>query len=200
MDAQRSGALIDLEIDRALAAALAVEPSAEFLARVRTRIASEPEPSAWRFPWTLATVGAMALALVSTVSVLHLNQAMPPVETVLEPLPSRALVFASLSLMPAMVPNVVSGFSRTRGASRTGGNIRTDMVRTEPEVLIDAGEAAALRRLFDRSSEGRIDLRAFEEIEETPQITAALPVANDIEIAPITIEPLAAVNPEGARQ
>ena len=200
MDPQRSGALIDPDIDRALSAALAVEPSAEFLARVRTRIASEPEPSAWRFPWTLTAVGAMALALVSAVGVLHMNQAMPPTETVLEPLPSRALVFASLSLMPAMVPNVVSGFSRTKGAGRTRRTVTADVVRTEPEVLIDAGEAAALRRLFNRSSEGRIDLRAFEEIEETPQITAALPVANDIEIAPITIEPLAPVNPEGARQ
>ena len=71
------------------------------------------------------------------------------------------------------------------------------MVRTEPEVLVDAGEAAALRRLFSRSSEGRIDPWAFEE---APQVIAALPVANEIEIAPITIEPLVPVNPEGARQ
>lgn len=191
MDAQRSGALIDPDIDRALAAALAVEPSAEFLARVRTRIATEPEPSAWRFPWTLAAVGAMALALVSAVSVLHLNQAMPPADTVLAPLPSKALVFASLSLVPGMVPSVGSGFSRTKRRAPAAA------VRAEAEVLIDAGEAAALRRLFNRSSEGRIDLHAFEE---APQITAALPVGTDIEIAPITIEPLAPVNSEGARQ
>ena len=195
MDPQRSGALIDSEIDRALAAALAVEPSAEFLARVRTRIASEPEPSAWRFPWTFAAVGAMALALVSAVGVLHMNQVMPQAETVLEPLPSRALVFASLSLMPTMVTNM--SIRRPVKKVKQAGNVAATFDRTEPEVLIDAGEAAALRRLFSRSIEGRIDPWAFEE---TPQVTAALPVANEIEIAPITIEPLVPVNPEGARQ
>ena len=195
MDAQRSGALIDLDIDRALAAALAVEPSAEFLARVRTRIAGEPEPSAWRFPWTLAAVGAMALALVSAVSVLHLNQAMPPTETVLEPLPSRALVFASLSLMPTMVANM--SIRRPVKKVQQAEEVAATRNPTEPEVLLDAGEAAALRRLFSRSSEGRIDPWAFEE---APKVTAALPVPNEIEIAPITIEPLVPVNPEGARQ
>jgi hypothetical protein len=185
MDAQRSGALIDPDIDRMLAAALAVEPSADFLARVRTRIASEPEPSAWRFSWTFAAVGAMALALVSAVGVLHMNPAMPPAETVLAPLPSRALVFASLSL----VPTVVSNMSIRRPVRK--------VKEAELEVLIDAGEAAALRRLFRDANEGRVDLTA---LAETAQVSAAWSAPNEIEIAPITIEPLVAVNPEGARQ
>jgi hypothetical protein len=192
MDAQRSGALIDPEIDRVLAAALAVEPSAEFLARVRTRIASEPEPSAWRFPWTFAAVGAMALALASAAAVVQMTQALPPAEAVLAPLPSRALVFASLSLMPAMV----SKMSMRRPVKKAENLAATDN-RAEPEVLIDSGEAAALRRFFTGASEGRIDLTTLAEV---PQVTAARPAPNEIEIAPITIEPLVAVNSEGARQ
>ena len=197
MDAQRSGALTDSEIDGALSAALAVEPSAEFVARVRTRIAGEPEPSAWWYPWTFALAGAMALAFASAVGVLQMNQAMPPAEAVLAPLPSRALVFASLSLVPGMgmISSVGSGFSRIRR------RVVSPVVRAEPEVLpeviIDAGEAAALRRLFSRPKEGRVDLTT---LAETPDVSAALTVLNPIEIAPIVVEPLGSVNSEGARQ
>jgi hypothetical protein len=197
MDAQRSGALTDSEIDDALSAALAVEPSTEFLARVRTRIASEPEPSRWGYPWTLAAAGAMALAFASAVAVLQMNQAMPPAEAVLAPLPSRAFEFASLSLLPGMgmVPSVRSGFSRIRR------RVVSPIVRAEPEVLpeviIDAGEAAALTRLFSRPKEGRIDLTT---LAETVQVNAALTVLNPIEIAPIIVEPLGSVTAEGARQ
>ena len=48
MDGARPDALSDAQLDRELEAALGVEPSPEFLARVRTRIAVEPEPSRWR--------------------------------------------------------------------------------------------------------------------------------------------------------
>ena len=207
MDAQRSGALTDSEIDGALSAALAVEPSAEFVARVRTRIASEPEPSGWRYPWTLAAAGAMALAFASAVAVLQMNQAMPPAEAVLAPLPSRALAFASLSLVPGMgmVSSVGSGFLSAEALAKAVSRIRRRVVsptlRAEPEVIpeviIDAGEAAALRRLFSSVSEGRIELTMAAE---APQVNAALTVLNPIEIAPIVVEPLGSVNSEGARQ
>ena len=40
--------LSDSQLDRELESALGIEPSPEFLARVRTRIAAEPELSLWR--------------------------------------------------------------------------------------------------------------------------------------------------------
>ena len=51
-------------IDEEIRDALKIEPSPDFLARVRTRIASEPAPSAWRWSWTVAAAGAMAIAVV----------------------------------------------------------------------------------------------------------------------------------------
>ena len=64
--------LSDSELDRELASALGVEPSQEFLARVRTRIAGEPKVSVWRlalwrrgFPFEVMTgVAAVVLAVV----------------------------------------------------------------------------------------------------------------------------------------
>lgn len=48
------------ELDRELMAALAVEPSADFRARVRMRIAAEPDPAS--FPRSVGSFGAWMLA------------------------------------------------------------------------------------------------------------------------------------------
>ena len=48
MDGAKPDVLSDAQLDRELEAALGVDPSPEFLARVRTCIASEPEPAVWR--------------------------------------------------------------------------------------------------------------------------------------------------------
>jgi len=97
MAAHRFGdPLTDGEIDRALATALAVEPSPEFVARVRMRIASEPEPSDWRFSWMFAA-SACTLAIAMAVTVMQMNH------PVLAPgLPAKAL--DGLSLLPALLP------------------------------------------------------------------------------------------------
>jgi cytochrome c556 len=86
----------DGDIDRALATALAVEPSPEFLARVRMRIAREPEPSDCRFSWVYAA-GACTIAIVIAVTVMQMNH------PELSPgLPSKT--FGDLSLLPALLP------------------------------------------------------------------------------------------------
>jgi len=97
MAAHRFGdPLTDGEIDRALAKALSVEPSPEFVARVRMRIASEPEPSDWRFSWMFAA-SACTLAIAMAVTVMQMNH------PVLAPgLPAKAL--GGLSLLPALLP------------------------------------------------------------------------------------------------
>jgi cytochrome c' len=97
MPAHRFGEpLTDGDIDRALGAALAVEPSPEFLARVRMRIASEPEPSGWRLPWMLAA-GACTIAVAVAITVMQTSHpALAP------GLPSTA--FGDLSFLPARLP------------------------------------------------------------------------------------------------
>ena len=55
MDAERRDeALTASALDGEIRAALDVDPSPEFLARVRTGIASEPRQAAWRWPWMTA--------------------------------------------------------------------------------------------------------------------------------------------------
>ena len=51
-------------LDRELAAALSVDPSPEFVARVRARVADEPAPSSWRIP-RMVTAGVALAAVVA---------------------------------------------------------------------------------------------------------------------------------------
>ena len=54
-------------IDEEIRKALQVDASPEFLARVRTRIASEPAPAAWRWSWGFAAACAVAASVVAVV-------------------------------------------------------------------------------------------------------------------------------------
>ena len=56
-------------LDRELAAALAVDPSPEFTARVRARVAREPAPSVWRLPRLMLAAAALAVIVVAALSV-----------------------------------------------------------------------------------------------------------------------------------
>lgn len=64
----REQPLTDSQLDREIESAIGIEPSAEFLARVRTRIAAEPEPSAWRLaalkPLMAAAIAGIVLAVI----------------------------------------------------------------------------------------------------------------------------------------
>ena len=60
--------LTDSRLERELESALGIEPSPEFVARVRTRIAGEPEVSMWRMAlWGRGFQPLVALAVVGVV-------------------------------------------------------------------------------------------------------------------------------------
>ena len=65
MDAERSSrAMTDTAIDREIQAALAVDPSPQFVARVRTRIAAEPARATSWLSWKFVASGGMAALIV----------------------------------------------------------------------------------------------------------------------------------------
>src|SRR5688572_32603099 len=69
MDHRPDHPLNDPALGREIESLLAVEPSPEFLARVRTRIANEPEPSRWRLAWIAVPAMGMCVVLFATVLV-----------------------------------------------------------------------------------------------------------------------------------
>jgi hypothetical protein len=72
MEADRAARVPERDLDAELAAALAVEPSPEFLAKVRMRIAAEPAPL--ERPFSRPFVAAIACCAVVTTAAVALTQ------------------------------------------------------------------------------------------------------------------------------
>jgi len=166
-------------LDREIAQALAVDPSPEFVARVRARVAGERPPHAWTWSWLLVPVGALAAAALVLLAVPHRT---PP--AVVRPLDARQS--ASIAPLPHILPSqIASGLSRTAPTWRERPVLRRDA----PAILIDAREAEALRSLMAGVRAGTIDL--------APALRASKPAVMELEpitlidIPGITFEPLA---------
>ena len=194
MDAERRDeALTASALDGEIRAALDVDPSPEFLARVRTGIASEPRQAAWRWPWMFAAAGAMAtlIAIAIVVSGPHEVSSVLPADRT----PLQARTVAPFS---QIVP-VASGFSRTERSAEAFALRPAAHQPPEPEILIDPRESMALRRLIAGTREGTLDLSAA--LQATTPTTMDLPPLSEIAIPVITIDPITPHGgEEGARQ
>jgi hypothetical protein len=192
---QPDDTLNDDALDRELERALAVDPSPEFAARVRTRIANEPARSPWRASWMFA-LGAAAVSVVAVI-VVQLNRG------------AASVADTPLLAARTIAPYVASGFSRTSPEPyRSAEAVALQSKRSakafalqpnDSEILIDPRESMALRGFINGVRGGRVDLR--------PVLSASVPTAmdlppiDDIVISPITIEPLAPpTGAEGVRQ
>jgi hypothetical protein len=203
MDAERPGdALSESAVDRELQAMLGVEPSPDFLARVHTRIASEPEPTAWWLSWTFAVGVAIAAVVVFAVVMARPREAVrhQPVERreastdVARPTPSAAVTAQEPYV--AQGPYVASAFRRTGSATsraKAGRHVRAGDLRAqgpaENEVLIDARESAALRALILGTRDGRVDLEPV--LRASTPAPMDLPPVDAIDIPFLTIDPIA---------
>jgi cytochrome c556 len=129
MAAQRfSDPVTDGDVDRALATALGVEPSPQFLARVRMRIASEPEPVDWRLSWVYAA-GACTIAIAIAVTMMQMNH-----PTLSPGLPSNA--FGDLSLLPALLPGPLTI------AASAPRRVRRERATPEMQAIMKSNAAA----------------------------------------------------------
>jgi hypothetical protein len=181
-------------IDEEIREALDVEPSPEYLARVRTRIAAEPASSTWRWSWGLAAGCALAASVVLATIVLRPHERRPAPEVTEPP----HAIAESVS-PPAVAPPREGGPPSTRAAMPHTNFIAARTRKPEPEVLIDQREMRTLRALIAGVRTGRIDLTASQN--SRPHAPAELEPVADIVIAPLTIEPIApAPGAEGVRQ
>ena len=172
-------------IDEEIRDALKIEPSPDFLARVRTRIASEPAPSAWRWSWTVAAAGAMAIAVVIAAVVTRPGPQRATGPDVVASRPALAPAFGPVE--PAKEPGRPAETIVRHRASAASRVART--VMSDPQILIDPRETRALRQLITGVRDGRIDLTAAQHSTTPP--TMELPPLTDIVIDPITIDPIA---------
>jgi hypothetical protein len=217
MDAQRREEMSDAALDRDLQALLVAEPSAAFVARVRTEIGAEAATSR---PWfgasrlVLAVAATIAVAIVTLVG--YRGSRRPALADHPAALSTRPL---AISHSAAGVGPLVAGlrggvFDRPEATSHVApphaAGVPQQLTQravaapravasAEPEVLVDPREAAALRAFFARARSGDVALAAIVAPEATP-----LPDADDvhdISIAPIAFEPvMGATDTKGVRQ
>lgn len=183
----------DVDLQRSIEQALAVEPGPEFTARVRRRIESERSRPWIRLRWAHLAAGlATAAALASVVVLLPEREIDDPAKPVTvaatnPPLSSQREVTPEPSRVETSEPSAVV----TRAVPKPGS--------TEPEVLIDPREAAAFYQFIEDVQERRIDpsklealFQASERAQRIEEITPE-PIAA---IEPIVVAPLGPVVPD----
>jgi hypothetical protein len=190
----------DVAFERDIERALAVEPSPEFVARVRAHIAEEPSPSSRRFGWLFTGVAtaAVAAAVLLTVVVVSPKRQTGPAGAPL--LASRSVTsgFVVVSAIAPAGPAIPSASPRALVARvLTGSGSSGARVARVPEPLIDARETMALQRLIAGVRDARVDLSPL--LKEAPPVPMALQPIDDLVIPPITIEPLVPSGVEGER-
>jgi len=174
MDQRRTDPLTDAVLDRILSATLAVEPSPDFVAQVRTRAAGDQALSLSTF---VLLTGALAVAasLVMVVGVgfwrRDAPQAMPPARE-------------SVARQDVVLPAEQTGsrdISPVITVSHAGTPPKAVHRTRQPDVLISTDEILAIRQLVAGVTEGQFEL----SFESTPAV-----LDQNITIAPISIEPL----------
>ena len=189
MDGHKHGALSDEVLEREIEAALGVDPSPEFLPRVRARIASERvyEGWMWSWPWRWAGVATTVVA-ITVVAVWTLREPAPaPRETqVLDMAPGNAAA-ASPGPAPTESPAPIP--------VRAVRNVRAQGPATIAplHVVVSADEAVGLRQLVAAIATSQIkavDIPTLG-VESTP-----LPPLEEIVLEPIKLSPLAGLEGE----
>lgn len=161
------------EIDRELAAALSVTPSADFEARVLQRVDEGETPHRWRSPWLAA-----AASLVLAAGLFYAVSRAPAIDDV----PPRPIATNRPDVVlpaPEAVP-VVRPVERPHPSAAV--SVRRPARAAEPEVIV-VNQMEAVRRLVRAVNEGRLD---------PPAEPLQGPVAPPAELAvdPLVIEPI----------
>ena len=185
----------DASLDREIESLLAVDPSPEFVARVRTRVAQEPWPGSWRMSWMFAAAGVVAVVIVTMV-VWPSGEPTTP-NGAPQPTPRAAQAVEMGTAQPSLrAPQPTSKLARARaGAVTAAPNRRAEI--DLPEVLIAENEARTFARLLTSLRQDGFEA-AVPELPnpDTPLEVRELPVEH-IEIEPLVT--LAALRTEGER-
>jgi hypothetical protein len=181
-------------LDRELASLLSIEPSPEFRARIRVRIAREPALSAWFPRWRVVIAGAVVLSMAIAMAVGRGALTSRARRDVAPP--------ASASAAPA-VPGSDDRrtVSRRYAGAAPGASGRATapgpLQQKAAEVLVADSEVRGLRQLAAIVAEGRVHFVFANE----PVLDASMEPVRDIVVAPIAIAPIeAATNAESGGQ
>ena len=176
-------------LDRQLADAVNVDPSPEFVARVRERIATEPMPArVYQWPLLVGTglaAAALAIALLAPREGRRANSSAPADAARVAVAPPEAVIGAA------------AGDDHT-AAGNPSVHVARRRTQISADVLVAADELRGLRELANLVRDGGVAL--IFATDEAPELLAFAP-ATEIVVSPIEIAPLTpAWNTEGDTQ
>jgi hypothetical protein len=201
--------LSDSHLDRELESAFGIEPSPEFVARVRTRVASEPERSWWRLgivePLFAVAIAGVVLAVVVP-QWMRENRPVPPVTL---DVVSRRTPGATERSSSAGARELRERLAVPPSAARAFRESRTLAIAVEPSQAPFAAETPLQLSAVIFSEDERQALLALVHAVEEGRVPP-LPVATEdfvamraLRIEPLVIEPLpqlARLEEQGATQ
>jgi hypothetical protein len=182
--------LSDAQLDRELEAALGVEPSPEFLARVRTRVAGEPGMVLWRLAmqrWSFEPlIGVAVIGIVLTIVVPRLmrdDQVRRPPAAVTAAQDANLRIERQAPIEEAAEPVSEAG-SSLRVRSRTTGVNELPLRLSQP--LFSDDDRRALVQFISAAEEGRLPAMSAEATDADVRRSAS----PDLRIEPLVIDPL----------
>ena len=187
VEERRTPTLTDTELDGVLADVFTSDPSPDFVARVRGRLANEEIAVTRPFSFLAAAAVLAAAAIVFVVVMLERR---PEIEqpSVRVAAPGRSAAVG----MAAPVHRAVAPADR-RSARKVRNRPNTEpTIGASDDVLIPAAEQQALRRLLERPPTAV--LRFAQPEGDAPIVVAA------IDIPPLNIDPLSQEAEEGGHQ
>jgi hypothetical protein len=149
----------DTPLDREIEAMLSVDPSPDFVSRVRTRIANQPVPF-WTFGWTSLAAGSVVVAVVVAVAVSGTRDNVQP--EAVAPISKTTMRVDSPSDDLPVPARVNSAKLPERHKPRL-----SKATYREPEMLINPEEAAAIRHFLTHPQPEPVEL-SLAKIEPQP--------------------------------
>jgi len=187
MDGHRpTGALTDSALEREIETMLAVEPSPDFLARVRTRVSEEAPRASW-FRWEFAAAAAVAVVIITAAVVWRslepTRSTDGPVQAALvaeKATPPAASNPTERALSAPAIERVRRGPDRLRARRTADSSDRLDLV-----AVIAPEDRTAFELLLSSIRKPEVVLVLSEDTTGPPALAAP-----SIKIAPIDIEPV----------
>jgi len=193
MNHEPTDPLNDPALEREIESLLAVDPSPEFVARVRTRIAQEPAPTAWRWSWSFVLAGAAAAVVLAVLVTSWMARVTPT------GVPQQAAAREDVGLeaepslvrsQPATTREIGNGGVRSvrLQSDARGGRLPAAREDAPPftGVIFSEAERRALLTLVAAVEEGRVP-----PFPVAPAVDAdVLPEGTALMIEPLVIDPL----------
>jgi hypothetical protein len=171
---------IEADLDREMA----VEPSADFAARVRARISAADRDGGWTFPW--AALAAAAVLMVVT-GILFASWRTTPAGR-----DSPAIATGHDVALPASrlaAPGVATSRPPNARVVRIPPTLAANAPAAEPEVLVPPEFRLAIGRVMDMVRAGTLNERVFPAavaVEESAEAVAPM-VVEELQVLPINV-------------